>query len=74
MAVSTAGLPRSASAPTSDIRARMPPSPRLSARMTNRQYLTETVMMSVQTISDRIAKALAGVKWPPVEETTVCKV
>ena len=73
MAVISAILPFSESAPTRDIRARMPPSPRLSARITKRQYFTEMVTISVQTMSDRIASALPGVKWP-VEETTVCSV
>ncbi len=38
----------------SDIKARIPPSPRLSARMTNRQYLIETVTIKVQTMSERM--------------------
>ena len=44
-------------APTSDISARMPPSPRLSARITNRQYLIDTVMIKVQTMSERMPSA-----------------
>ena len=47
-------------APMRDIKARMPPSPRLSARITNRQYLIEIVMMSVQTISDSVPRAPAA--------------
>ena len=61
-------------APMSDIKASIPPSPRLSARMTNRQYLTETVMIKVQTMSERMPMALSGVNWPPVACTTVCSV
>jgi hypothetical protein len=58
-------------APTSDISARMPPSPWLSARMTSRQYLIEMVTISVHTISDSTPSALASVKWPPAASTTV---
>ena len=61
-------------APISDINARMPPSPRLSARITIRQYLIETVMINVQNISDSTPSALCGVKCPPVACTTVCSV
>ena len=38
--------------PRSDISARIPPSPSLSARMTTATYLSEVVISSVQTISD----------------------
>src|ERR1700675_115842 len=61
-------------APMSDINARMPPSPRLSARMTMRQYLIDTVMIRVQNTSDSTPSALCGVKCPPVACTTVCRV
>ena len=61
-------------APMSDIKARMPPSPRLSARITNKQYLIEIVTMSVQTISDSVPSAPARVKWPSIACTTVCRV
>ncbi len=57
-----------------DISARMPPSPWLSARMTNRQYLTEMVMISAQKISDRLPSAASGEKCPPVAPTTACSV
>ena len=53
-------------APIKDISARMPPSPRLSARITNRQYLIEMVTIKVQNISDSTPSALCGVNWPPV--------
>ena len=36
----------------SAVRARMPPSPWLSARSTNTRYFTDITMMSAQTISD----------------------
>src|ERR1700733_12200493 len=56
-----------------DIKARMPPSPLLSARMTNRQYLIDTVMINVHTTSERMPSAESGVNLPPVACTTVCK-
>src|SRR5580692_2560583 len=61
-------------APMSDINARMPPSPRLSARITMRQYLMETVMIKVQNSSDSTPSALCDEKCPPVACTTVCSV
>ena len=74
MAVRTALLPLSRSAPTSDIKARTPPSPRLSARMTKRQYFTEIVIISVQTINESTPSAEFVVKRRPAARTTVCKV
>ena len=71
MAVSARHRPARLLAPTSDISARMPPSPRLSARITNRQYFTEMVMISVHRISDRTPSALSAVKRPPIACTTV---
>ena len=47
-AVGAAGPARATSATS----ARMPPSPSLSARITNSTYLIDTVMISDQTISD----------------------
>ena len=41
---------------TSATRARMPPSPWLSARITNSRYFTDTVMISDQKISDNDAE------------------
>src|SRR6202035_3554146 len=61
-------------APMSDISARIPPSPRLSARMTNTQYLIEMVTIKVHTISESTPSALCGVNCPPVACTTVCRV
>jgi hypothetical protein len=61
-------------APIKDINARMPPSPRLSARMTNRQYLIEMVMINVQITSDRMPSASPWVNLPPMDCTTVCRV
>ena len=52
----------------------MPPSPWLSARMTTRQYLTEMVRISAQTISDRLPSATAALILPPASPTTVWKV
>ena len=37
----------------------MPPSPPLSARITNSTYFTDTVMTSDQTMSDRTPSTLA---------------
>ena len=44
---------------TSATSARMPPSPPLSARITNSTYFTDTVMTSDQTMSDRTPSTLA---------------
>ena len=46
---------------TSDISARMPPSPRLSARMTKTRYLIEMTMISDQKISESTPSTLSGV-------------
>ena len=56
---------------TRDISARMPPSPWLSARMTNRQYFSETVRMSAQTTSDSSPMATGSVAFPPTAVTMV---
>jgi hypothetical protein len=60
--------------PSSDINARIPPSPSLSARMTIATYLTDVVMISVQTISDSMPRAAAGVASPSDHSSTVLKV
>ncbi len=60
-------------APMSDINARIPPSPLLSARMTNTQYLMEIVTIKVHTISESTPSALCVVNCPPVACTTVCR-
>ena len=52
---------------TSEVRARMPPSPWLSARSTNTTYLTETTRMSDQRISEHTPITFArstGISWP----------
>jgi len=46
--------------PSSDISARMPPSPSLSARITIATYLIDVVMTGVQTMSDRMPSAALG--------------
>ena len=51
----------------------MPPSPSLSARMTRATYLIDMVMISVQTISDRIPSATSGGE-PPAHSSTVLSV
>jgi hypothetical protein len=48
------------------ISAKMPPSPWLSARITNQQYLTEMVIMSAQKIRDRLPSAADRSSVPPV--------
>ena len=58
-------------APMRDINARMPPSPRLSARITNRQYLIEIVRINDQTMSDKMPSAASWVNLPPTACTTV---
>src|SRR3546814_4634582 len=42
-------------------RARMPPSPRLSARITSSRYFSETTTTSDQKISDRMPNTRSGV-------------
>ena len=59
MTANTLPQPLKLLAPTRDISARMPPSPWLSARMTNRQYFIEIVMIRVQTINERTPSALS---------------
>ena len=51
----------------------MPPSPRLSARITNRQYLIATTI-SAQTISDSTPSTDDVLSRPPVVSSTVCMV
>ena len=48
--------------------ARMPPSPRLSARITNTRYLMETMMIRAQKISDitpRMFRRFGSTAWGP---------
>src|ERR1700731_3439669 len=73
MTVSTPAPRPKLLAPTSEISARIPPSPLLSARMTNRQYLIEIVTIRVQAISESTPSALCAVNCPPVACTTVCR-
>ncbi len=51
---------------TRDSSARMPPSPSLSARNTNCTYLTETINISAQKMSETmpLTSAGAGTAWP----------
>ena len=51
---------------TSDSSARMPPSPSLSARNTNCTYLSDTISISAQKISETMPLTSAGVgaAWP----------
>ena len=66
---------RCASLPvTSAISARMPPSPPLSARITNTQYFTETVISSAHTTSDSRPNAAPAPTFPPAAEMIVCMV
>ena len=54
------------------MRARMPPSPRLSARRTMARYLTEIVRMSAQKMRERTPRTFAGVGgigWCPVKHS-----
>ena len=50
---------------TSAVRAIIPPSPQLSARMTNVRYLTEMTMMSAQKMSERMPRTFAAVTAMP---------
>ena len=49
---------------TSASRARMPPSPWLSARMIRVAYLNEMTTISDQKISDTMPITASGVTWP----------
>ena len=51
--------------PRSDISARMPPSPSLSARMTTATYLIDVVISSVHTTSESMPSATSAVAPPP---------
>jgi len=51
--------------PVSASRARMPPSPRLSARRTIEMYLNETTKLSDQKISDSTPRTLSCVTATP---------
>ena len=52
---------------TKAVRAMIPPSPLLSARMTKPRYLTEMTRIRDQKISDRMPSTLAGVPAIPCE-------
>jgi hypothetical protein len=52
----------------------MPPSPWLSARITNRQYLIEMVRISSQKISESDPSAADADKWPSKVCATACRV
>jgi hypothetical protein len=64
MQASTFALPRRSLAPTSDISAKIPPSPWLSARMTNRHYLMENRNNQRQKRRDRMPIPVSGVNDP----------
>jgi hypothetical protein len=57
---------------TSDKSARMPPSPSLSARSTNTTYLSETISISAQKISETMpsTSAASGSLWPAALKVT----
>ena len=50
--------------PSSDMRARMPPSPSLSMLIAKVTYFTDVTMMSVQMISERTPRTTSGVGAP----------
>ncbi len=49
----------------------MPPSPLLSARITNRMYFSDTTMISAQNTSDSAPSTLSGVGWMPCSPKVV---
>ena len=57
---------------TSDNSARIPPSPSLSARKTNTMYLSDTIAISAQKISETIPRTSAAVggAWPVAPKAT----
>src|ERR1700730_3553503 len=59
---------------SSDIRARMPPSPSLSILMATTTYFTDVMMISVHTISDSTPSTTSGVGVPLVMVSTVLSV
>ena len=50
---------------TSAVNARMPPSPRLSARMISVMYFSVTTITSAQTMTDRTPSTFSGVSERP---------
>ena len=56
---------RPAAGPRSAMRARMPPSPRLSARMMKVRYLSTITTRSDHSTSDRMPSTFAGVGVSP---------
>ena len=63
---------RPARALTSATSARMPPSPALSARMTNSRYFTDTTMTSDHAMSDSTPSTFArdtSIAWGPVKHS-----
>src|SRR5271166_68504 len=59
---------------SSDIRARMPPSPSLSILMATTTYFTDVMMISVHTISDSTPRMMSGVGLPTVMLSTALSV
>ena len=59
---------------SSDIKARMPPSPSLSMLMATATYFTEVMTINVQTISDSTPSTTSGVDVPFVMLSTVLSV
>src|SRR5271165_7049466 len=61
-------------APSSDISARIPPSPSLSTRITKVAYLTAVITINVQITSDTSPSVSAGDGCPPANSITVLNV
>ena len=59
--------------PSSDISARMPPSPSLSMLIATLTYFTEVTIISVHTIRDRAPSVVSGPGCAPVTSSTVLK-
>ena len=57
---------------TSDNSARIPPSPSLSARSTRTTYLSDTIAISAQKMSETIPRtsAAVGTAWPVTPSVT----
>ena len=60
--------------PSSDIRARMPPSPSLSTRIAKDTYLTVVMMNIVHKISDSMPRIMLVSGLPPARSRTVLNV
>ena len=67
------GLPARMCRGASANRAKMPPSPRLSARMMKTRYLTKTTSVNAQKIKDRMPNRSSRLAARPLSCPAACK-